>query len=160
MQTEPQQQHQWLQKLVGDWTCEIEASMGPDKPVEKSTATESVRSLGGFWVLAEGAGEMPGCGHAATLMTLGYDTPKERYVGTWTGSMMPHMWVYEGELDPAGATLTLETEGPSMAGDGGMAKYRDVIEFKSDDHRLLTSQMLGEDGNWYGFMTANYRRTK
>jgi hypothetical protein len=26
-----------------------------------------------------------------------------------------------------------------MAGDGKIAKYRDVIEFKSDDHRLLTS---------------------
>src|SRR5688500_19643938 len=38
------------------------------------------------------------------------------------------------------------------------ARYRDVIEFKSDDHRLLTSHVLGDDGNWSQFMEAHYRR--
>jgi hypothetical protein len=56
--------------------------------------------------------------------------------------------------------LTLNAEGPSMAGDGKMAKYKDVIEVKSDDHRVLTSHVLGDDGNWQHFMTANYRRKK
>jgi hypothetical protein len=41
-----------------------------------------------------------------------------------------------------------------------MAKYKDVIEFKSDDHRVLTSHMLGDDGEWHGLMVANYRRIK
>jgi Protein of unknown function (DUF1579) len=29
MQTEPQQEHQWLQQLVGEWTYETEATMEP-----------------------------------------------------------------------------------------------------------------------------------
>jgi uncharacterized protein DUF1579 len=41
-----------------------------------------------------------------------------------------------------------------------MAQYKDVIEFKSEDHRGLTSHMLGDDGEWHGFMVANYRRIK
>jgi Protein of unknown function (DUF1579) len=41
-----------------------------------------------------------------------------------------------------------------------MAKYKDVIEFKSDDHRVLTSHMLADDGTWQPFMTAHYRRKK
>jgi hypothetical protein len=45
-----------------------------------------------------------------------------------------------------------------MTGDGKMGQYKDVIEFKSDDHRALTSPMLGDDGQWRQFMTANYRR--
>ena len=33
-----------------------------------------------------------------------------------------------------------------MSGAGKMAQYRDVIEFKSDDHRVMTSHALGDDG--------------
>ena len=47
-----------------------------------------------------------------------------------------------------------------MADDGKMAKYQDIIEFKSDDHRLLISQALGDDGNWHQFMSTTYRRKK
>jgi hypothetical protein len=39
-----------------------------------------------------------------------------------------------------------------------MAKYKDVIEWKSDDHRTLSSYMLTDDGTWQNFMTAHYRR--
>jgi uncharacterized protein DUF1579 len=160
MTTEPQKEHQWLQKLVGEWTLEGEASMGSDKPSEKARGTESVRSLGGAWFLAEGQGEMPGGGHATTLMTLGYDPEKKRYVGTWIGSMMTYLWVYDGELDAAERVLTLYADGPSMAGDGKMAKYKDVIEFKSDDHRVLTAHVLRDDGEWHHFMTTHYQRKK
>ena len=158
MKAEPQKEHQWLQRLVGEWTYETEATIEPGKPPEKATGTESVRSLGGLWILAEGQGEMPGGGAATTLMTLGYDPRKKRYVGTWIGSMMTHLWVYDGALDAAGRVLTLESEGPGMAAEGKMAKYRDVIELKSDDHRVLTSHVLGDDGKWHAFMTAHYRR--
>jgi len=160
MHTEPQQEHQWLHKLVGEWTYESEAAMEPGKPPEKCGGTESVRSLGGLWILAEGQGEMPGAGIATMIMTLGYDPQRKRYVGTWIGSMMTHLWVYDGALDQAERVLTLESDGPSMAGDGRMAKYRDVIELKSDDHRVLTSHLLGDDGTWTQFMTASYRRKK
>jgi hypothetical protein len=129
--------------------------MAPDAPPERSSGTESVRSLGGVWVLCEG---LPGGGTATTLMTLGYDPEEKRYVGTFVGSMMTHLWVYDGGLDPAGKVLTLDTEGPSFTAEGGMTKYKDVIEFKDDNHRTLTSHVLGDDGQWTQFMTANYRR--
>ena len=162
MQFEPQKEHHWLQKLVGEWTYETEAAMGPDQPLEKMTGAERVRSLGGLWILAEGEGEM--CGAAATtimttIMTIGYDPQKQRYVGTWIGSMMSYLWLYDGELDAAQNVLTLNSEGPAMAGEGKMAKYKDVIEFKSDDYRIMTSHELGDDGQWRQFMTVHYRRS-
>ena len=103
---------------------------------------------------------MPGGGAATTLMTLGYDPTTRRYVGTWVGSMMTHLWIYDGALNAAERVLTLESDGPSMAGDGKMARYRDAIEQKSDDHRVLTSSVLGDDGKWQQFMTMTYRRKK
>jgi hypothetical protein len=158
MKTEPQKEHQWLQQLVGEWTYESECSMEPGKPPERFKGTESVRSLGSLWVLCEGRGEMPGGGMANWLMTLGYDPQRKQYIGTWVGSMMTHLWVYEGLLDATAKVLTLSAEGPSCTGDGKLAKYQDVIEIGDADHRVLTSHMLGDDGGWHTFMTSNYRR--
>jgi len=158
MKSELQPEHHWLQKLVGEWTYEHEMAMEPGGPLHKFTGSETVRTLGGFWVLCEGRGEMPGGGEAVTVMTLGYDPAKKRYVGTFIGSMMSYLWLYDGELDAAANKLTLNAEGPSFAGDGGMAQYQDAIEFKTDDYRLLTSHVQGADGQWTPFMTAHYRR--
>ena len=159
MNTKPQKEHQWLQKLVGEWTYESDVPKEPGQPPAKYTGTESVRSLGGLWVLAEGRGEMPGGGDAEMILTLGYDELKKRYVGTWIGSMMSHLWVYEGAVDVTGNKLTLHTEGPNMAVEGKTAKYKEVIEFKGDNQRVFTSHMLGEDGKWQTLMTVNFRRT-
>lgn len=159
MKAEPQKEHQWLHRLVGEWTYEAEAPSQPG-PAAKVTGTESLRSLGGLWILAEGQGEMPGGGAATTLMTLGYDPDKKRFVGTWIGSMMTHLWIYDGELDAAQRVLTLNSEGPSVTGDGKMSNYQDVIEFKSDDHRTLAARVLGADGKWQQIMAADYRRKK
>jgi hypothetical protein len=160
MQTQPQKEHEWLQQLVGDWTYEHECSMGPDQPPSKFTGTETVRSLGGVWVVCEGQGEMPGGGAATTIMTLGYDPLRKKYIGTFIGSMMTHLWIYEGGLDAAGKALTLDTEGPSFTDQGKLAKYQDIIEFKSADYRTLSSRTPGDDGKWHMFMTAHYRRKK
>jgi hypothetical protein len=164
MNAEPQQEHQWLQQLLGEWTFESECIMGPGQPPHKFGGSESVRSLGGLWVLCEGQGEMPGGGIGKTLMTLGYDPGRKRYVGTFVGSMMTHLWIYDGGLDSAGKVLTLDSEGPSFTADGQMggqmAKYQDIIEIKSADHRTLSSRLYSEDGKSEPFMTAHYRRTK
>ena len=93
-------------------------------------------------------------------MTLGYDPDKGRYVGTWIGSMMTHLWVYEGALDAAERVLTLETEGTDMSGEGKLTKYRDAIEFKSEDHRVVVSSVQDDHGEWQQFVTATYRRKK
>lgn len=160
MKSEPQKEHQWLQKMIGDWTYEAECNMGPGQPSSKSSGAESVRSLGGLWVLADGKGQMPDGMPATMLMTIGYDPRQKKYVGSWVGSMMTHQWIYSGTLDETAKVLTLDCEGPSFSGDGTLARYQDVIEFKSDDHRILRSQTLGSDGTWNQFMTAHYRRKK
>lgn len=160
MNVEPQKEHQWLQKLVGEWTYKSEASMGPDAPPEICTGSDSVRSLGGLWVLCQGQGNMPGGGTATSLMTIGFDPAKKRFVGSFVASVMTNLWLYEGELDESEKVLTLNSEGPDFSVPGRTAKYKDVIEFRSDDHRVLSSHFQADDGQWHTFMTANYRRKK
>jgi hypothetical protein len=157
---QPQKEHQWLQQLIGEWTSEAEATMEPGKPPETFKGSEKVRALGDFWIVGEGQGEMPGGGAATMMLTLGYDPRTKRFVGTWVGSMMSHLWVYDGALDATERVLTLNAEGPDMSAEGKMAKYQDIIEIKNPDHRTLTSQALGDDGTWHRFMTVHYRRTR
>lgn len=158
MAGQAQKEHQWLQKLVGDWTFQGEATMEPDKPADKFEGAESVRALGELWIVAEGQGEMPGCGTVRTIMTLGFNPRSGRFVGTFIASMMPHLWVYDGALDGPGTTLALDTEGPDKS--GKLVKYRDVIEIQGQDRRTLTSHSLGADGLWRKFMAATYLRRK
>src|SRR5687767_2205002 len=68
---EPQKEHEWLQQFVGEWEADIEMNMEPEKPPQKQKGTESTRSIGGFWILAENKGsfmDKPFTG----LLTIGY----------------------------------------------------------------------------------------
>jgi hypothetical protein len=160
MKIEPQKEHRWLEKLVGKWTYESEAIMGPGQPPVKSVGSETVRSIGGIWIECEGQGAMPDGSPGTMVITLGYDPAKKRFVGTFIGSMITNLWIYDGQLDATEKVLTLDAEGPSFADPTRMAKYQDIIERVSDDHRILYSQVQGDDGKWTRFMTAHYRRTK
>lgn len=158
MESEVLAQHRWLLQLVGEWRMEGEGDMGPDQPPFKSTGTETVRALGELWIVGEGTGDMPGGGSAQMRLTLGYDPARKAFIGSWVGSMMTHMWIYQGQLDAANKVLTLDTEGPSMAGDGKTVRYQDVITLVDANTRTLQSQTPGPDGQWKRFMTATYRR--
>ena len=104
---EPQQEHEWLMQLVGEWNAEVEMFKEPGMPPEKSQGTESVHAIGGFWTLGKNKGthmDKPFTG----ILVLGYDPDKARYVGMWFDSMTSHLWTYEGTLDASGKILTLE----------------------------------------------------
>lgn len=158
MHTEPRSEHQWLRQFLGEWHYESRCTVEAGQPPVSLQGMESVSSLGDLWLLFEGRGEMPGGGLASTLRTLGYDPMRERFVGTWVGSMMTHLWTHEGSLDAERHRLILDTEGPSSSGDGALTRERDILEFKSADHRVLTVQRLEADGQWRPFMTVDYRR--
>ena len=156
----PQAEHEWLHQLVGDWTYEAECLMGPDQPPMKSSGKQSFSSFGGLWLVGDGTGTLPDGSPATTRMTLGYDPQKERYVGSFIGSMMGNQWVYIGTRNAEGTVLTLDTEGPDFTKPGKTASYQDILEIKSPDHHVLSSQTKGENGEWVQFMTAHYRRVK
>lgn len=156
---EPQKEHLWLLRMVGEWDAEGEAVMGPDQPPMTFSWKDTTRPIGQAWIVSEGDGQMPDGSPSKTMLTLGYDPARQRFVGTWLGSMMTYLWIYEGTLDATGEVLTLDAEGPAM-GDDKIVKYQDIVTQESDDHRTLRSRMLGEDGQWREFMKAHFRRRR
>lgn len=155
----PTKEHAWLEQLAGEWEADFEASMGPGQPGMKGKGSEKSSMLGGFWYLAEGEANMGGMAVKSRL-TLGYDPEKKKYIGTWVDSISHQLWKYEGTVDATGKKLTLDTEGPNMMTPGKTAKYQETIEVKGPDHKVFTSSILGEDGKWFTFMKADYRRKK
>jgi len=156
---QPQENHKWLQQIVGDWEFTSVADMGPELGGQvESKGSERVRALGQFWVVGEGSGEMGGCGPESMILTLGYNPKTGHFVGTWVGSMMSHLWVYDGELDSERKVLTLNCQGPSMEDPAKLVSYQDIVELPNPDLRILRSRMQKEDGSWLEFMRAEYRR--
>lgn len=156
----PEKEHAWLTQLAGEWDYDSEAVIAPGQPPLKAKGTESVRSIGGFWIMLENKGtvaDQPFTG----ILTLGYDPAKKKFVGTWIDSMNSHLVVYDNaSLDAGGKVLTMNVEMPNPMLGGKLSKFRDVIEVKSKDEKVLTSSMLGEDGKWMTFLTVKYQRKK
>lgn len=155
----PGPEHAWLQQFVGEWESETQAYMEPGKPPVQSTGTESVQPLGGFWTVSEIKStmmDMPFKGN----MTLGYDTTKKKYVGTWVDSMTGILWNYEGAVDQSGKVLTLESEGFCPMNPGKLTKFKEAVELKDKNHKSFTSSMLGDDGKWVTVMTSDAHRIK
>jgi hypothetical protein len=158
MATKPIPEHQWLQKLVGEWRIESEMTMEPGQPKQKSQGTESVKSLGGLWAFGEGKTTMPDGTPMQYYSALGYDVSFKEYRGCWFASVSSHLWKHVGELSADGRVMTLNCVGPHMMKEGETANYRDVIEILDANHRTLTSYGQGEDGQWHEFMKAHYTR--
>ncbi|MBW9115883.1 DUF1579 domain-containing protein [Rhizobium cauense] len=146
------EEHRFLEKLVGVWDVAAPEMSGDQR------WTEIVRSLHGIWFVGEGSGQMPGGGAATTILTLGYSAARGKYIGSWIGSMMDYMWVYEGDLSPDGKVLNLYTRGPDFENAGAEQDYREQIIFTDDDHRTFNSSAKQPDGSWKQFMEAHYTR--
>ncbi len=153
----PAREHEWLRRLVGEWTYEGEMKIGDME--HSSSGTETIRALGDLWTIGEMSGQMPGSDTVSkSVITLGYDLTKKKFVGSFVSDMMDSMWTYEGTLK--GDVLTLDTVGMSFKGDGSTAPYQDIVEIRSDDEYVLSSQTKGDDGSWTKFMTMTFRRKK
>lgn len=152
----PTKHHQWLAQLAGEWETAAEAVMAPGQPPVRFKGTESVKLLGGQWAVAEMKHEVMGAAMTG-VMQIGYDPKTGRYIGTFVCSAGPELWQYEGTVE--GNTLTLNTTGPHMV-TGKPTRMKDVIEIKNKDEKVMTSHVLGDDGQWVKFMTLTAKRKR
>jgi len=155
----PTDEHKWLKKFVGHWEMTSKGVMGEGQPPVETKGTIKSEMLGGFWVVNTMTGDVAGMKFKG-MQTVGYDTKKKKYVGTWVDSMNNYLWKYQGTVDKSGKKLVLEADGPDMVVPNKTTKYRDAYEFKSGDEMLVTSSMQKPDGKWMTFMTGTAKRKK
>jgi hypothetical protein len=155
----PVKEHEWLKKFVGEWDTSVEIYMEPGKPPMTCKGSETAKMIGGFWIIGEGKSEMMGT-PMSSLITLGYDPAKKKYIGTWIDGMSSYLWQYEGTVNEAGTLLTLESSGPCPMTPGKLREFRETVEFKDPDHRIFTSSIKGDDGKWTMIVKGEYHRKK
>ncbi|TWT85038.1 hypothetical protein CA13_65200 [Planctomycetes bacterium CA13] len=155
----PQNEHRWLKQFTGQWTSKSKTVASDEVPSTQCAGSMNSHMLGQFFVINDLEGEMDGV-RIQAIQTIGYDTSKKKYVGTWVDSAMNYLWHYEGEVDASGKKLVLIAEGPNFMAKGQMAKFRDSYEFQSPDTIVATSEMMDNDGTWVTFMTGELTRSK
>ena len=152
-------QHEWLHQFLGEWESTSETLAGPGgEPVEWES-TETIRTIGGLWIVSD-CQVKTGGQHFAAMMTVGYDMRKEAFVGSWVDSAQMTLWTYVGQLDEERRVLTLEAEGPSMVDPSRTVLYRDQLELVDADTKRMSSSVQEADGSWTVFMVADGRRVK
>lgn len=152
----PDKEHEWLQKaLVGSWEGEGQCMIEPGKTV-KCKGTETCKAVGSYWVVSDIKGEFSGT-QMTGVMTLGYDSNRKVFIGSWIDSTSGHLYKYTGSIDSAGKVLTLESEGPNPKEPDMMMKMKDVITFKSDTEKEAKSYV--QDGDkWIECMTMTSKK--
>ena len=153
---QPTPEHRWLQQLEGTWKF-----VGECKTPEgssKQEGTQTIRRFGELWTLFEADTKMDQ-EPMQSIITLGFDPAKGKFVGSFVATMMSSFWTYEGTLDAAKKVLPLNSEGPRMDGKPGSAQYQDEIEIVSKDEYIFRARLQQDDGTWIEFMTSRYTRT-
>lgn len=153
----PTKEHEFFNDMIGRWTFEHACTAAEDQPTASNIGKAIAKSYGGLWLIIECEGIAEPMGRWFSQFTLGYDPHKKKYHGTFVGSMMSHLWLYQGQVDDSGKRLVLDVQGPKMEGEG-LANYQDIFEIVDRDHWILRSQIQGDDGTWTQFMEGHHRR--
>lgn len=153
-------EHRWLMGLVGEWEYETTCQMGPDQAPMELKGRQITRGLGPFWTIGEMTASSPGSDGVDSVITLGYDPVRQRFVGTFVVSCLPHLWLYDGLLDSTGRELTLDTEGPNFMAEGERAPYQDIVTLVDSDQYRFSSRLRLPSGEWMLFMQSTYRRIR
>lgn len=136
---EPTKQHRMLVEGVGEWEGTL-TSFFPGAPSEPAQAHETVVAIGGFWTQAHFRCDFMGAPYEGTGC-VGYDSARNKYVGTWIDSMSDHLAVMEGERNPETGALEMHWQSPGE--DGELVKHSSSTVFDGKDGYTSTFH-LGE----------------
>lgn len=139
----PTPEHARLLKAVGEWEGTLTMS-APGAPTEGTPCRESVTGVGEFWTVSNFTCELMGMPFVGSG-SMGYDTERKLFVGTWIDSMTTRLTTMEGKLDPAKKALVMTYEGPDPM-TGKLVPHRIETVHESADAYTSTFFMGAGEG--------------
>ncbi|HPF13437.1 MAG: DUF1579 family protein [Planctomycetes bacterium] len=128
----PADQHKMLHKSIGTWEGTLTMFV-PGQPETPMPAHEVVEAHGPFWTASHFACDMGGMQFEG-FGSMGYDTTKEKFIGTWIDNMSTSLTLMEGDFDKETGLLTMRWEGPDMT--GKMVPNRSEGTFHEDSYEM------------------------
>jgi len=154
----PNENHQVLGALVGDWNYTIKWWMSPDGEPEISKGTSEVEwIMGGRFIQHEVEGTSMGQPFEGLGVT-GYDNEKKQYQSTWIDNMGTGIMTASGSYDAK--TKTLSDQGTFSCPAEGQKSFRAVTKFIDQDNFTYEWYMAGPDGKEFRAMEIVYARKK
>jgi hypothetical protein len=145
--------HKRILSGVGDWEGTITMFI-PGMPSEPMPAQEKVEACGPYWTTSTFTSDMGGMEFMGKS-SLGYDSDKKQYVGTWIDSTTTNLTVMSGEFDAKKNMLITRWKGPNWTGDGAMVDFRNETVVRAD---ASVSTFYAGDGEGTKHMEIKLKR--
>jgi Protein of unknown function (DUF1579) len=155
---QPGEHHAHLKQLVGTFDADVEMTMAPGAPAQKSKGKEKAELiLDGRYLHGEFSGDMMGMPFTGFSL-MGYDNQKKKYFNAWVDSMSTGLMLFDGKCDNGKVfTFTGEYDDPMTK---RKSKIRQVTTIVSNDKHTFEWFETGEDGKEFRSMFITYTRTK
>ena len=150
----PDEHHEELGKMVGEWDAHAVFTMDPGAPAEESDGTMSVEwVLGGRYIKSTFKMDFMGQPFEG-LGYNGYDIAHGNFVGTWMDTMSTKITYMEGNHDESGA-MVMHGMATTPMGDNPMKIVSRWIDENTAQDKFYDKM---PDGTWMNSGTITYTR--
>lgn len=150
----PDEHHEELGKMVGQWKAHASFIMDPAAPPEQSEGTMDVEwVLGGRYIKSTFKTDFMGQPFEG-LAYSGYDIAHGNYVGIWMDTMSTKITYTEGNHDESGA-LVMHGIATTPMGDNPMKIVTSWIDADTVQDKFYDKM---PDGTWYNSGSITYTR--
>jgi hypothetical protein len=158
--TTPNENHQLLEHLAGNWTTAAKFWMDPKAEPETSNGTSSAKMImGGRFLEQNFTGTAMGQPFEGRGL-LGYDNLKKEFTSVWFDNMATGIMTGSGKYDDVAKTITSEGSMSCPITNETHRWYKDVTTWIDDDHYKYESYMKDKDGQEFKGMEITYTRQK
>lgn len=152
----PNENHQVLEPLVGNWEYSLKMWMAPDAPADESAGTsESKWILDGRFIEEITQGTWMGQPFNGQQV-IGFDNAQKQYMSTWIDNMGTGMMSGAGTFDPA--TKTLTQTGSFMCPFKGKMPLRWVTKIIDNDNHVFEAYTNDDSGKEFKHMEIIYKK--